>query len=116
MGNKRNSNNSHKTPVGPAELDHSYFSPIEVIVNGNFDRAFKIFRSAVEAEGILALYKEKQSYEKPSDKKRRKHNESCRRVMENEMKQKKMLSGEYEKEKLKKQKKKDKRQREQENE
>lgn len=90
----------------PPEMDHSYFSPIEVQVDGNFERAFKIFRSIVQAEGILALYKEKQSYEKPSEKKRRKHNESCRRVLEAEMKQKKILSGEYEKEKLKKLKKK----------
>jgi ribosomal protein S21 len=87
---------------GPPEMDFSYFSPIEVKVNNNFDKAFKQFRTLVQSEGILALYKEKQSYEKPSVKKRRKHSESLRKVMEAETKHKKVVSGEYEKEKAKK--------------
>ena len=108
------SNNIKKTS-GPPEMDWSYFSPIEVKVYGNFDKAFKNFRALVQSEKILSLYKEKQSYEKPSEKKRRKHIESIRRTIENEIKQKKILSGEYEKEKVKKQLKKEKRKREREN-
>jgi len=98
--------------AGPPEFDWSYFSPIEVKVYGNFDRAFKNFRMLVQSEKILSLYKEKQSYEKPSDKKRRKLNESIQKTLEAEMKQKKILSGEYEKEKVKKQAQKEKRRRE----
>jgi ribosomal protein S21 len=105
--------NSAATPsAGPPEMDWSHFSPIEVKVFGNFDRAFKNFRMLVQSEKILSLYKEKQSYEKPSEKKRRKHAESLKRVHELEMKQKKILSGEYEKEKVKKQAQKEKRRRE----
>lgn len=93
---------------GPEEFDFSYFSPIQVKVFNNFDKAFKNFRSLVQSEKILSLYKEKQSYEKPSEKRRRKHAENLKRCFENEMKQQKILSGEYEKEKLKKQQKKEK--------
>lgn len=65
----------------PVQAEH-----LEVQVFGNFDKAFKIFRSLVQKERILSLYKEKQSYEKPSDKKRRKRNEMRRKLLELEMK------------------------------
>lgn len=108
---------SNKTKVvhtrnGPPEMDFSYFSPIEVKVYNNFDRAMKAFRTLVQSEKILSTYKEKQSYEKPSAKKRRKINENIKRCLENEIKQKKILSGEYEREKIKKQALKEKRKKE----
>lgn len=116
---KKDKKNSSKKPiitditkVGPPEMDFSYFSPIEIKVYNNFERAFKAFRTLVQSEKVLSIYKEKQSYEKPSDKKRRKHAENIRRVIDNEIKQKKILSGEYEKEKIKKQELKDKRRKE----
>lgn len=87
----------------PKETDWSYFKPVQIEVFGNFDRAVKNFRSLVQSEKILATYKEKSRYEKPSEKKRRKQSEALQRVFEEEMKQKKILSGEYEKEKVKKQ-------------
>jgi small subunit ribosomal protein S21 len=86
----------------PPEFDYSYFSPLEVKVGNNFDKALKTFRSLVQAEKILSLYKEKQSYEKPSEKRRRKQNDAIKRAFDVEMKQRKILSGEYEKEKAKK--------------
>lgn len=101
-----------KTNCGPPEMDFSYFSPIEVKVYNNFEKAFKGFRTLVQSEKILSIYKEKQSYEKPSAKRRRKHNESIRRILDNEAKLKKILSGEYEREKIKKQALKDKRKKE----
>lgn len=59
--------------------------PLEVKVYGNnFEKAMKAFKALVQKEKILSLYKERQSYEKPSDKKRRKRNESCRKAMETE--------------------------------
>lgn len=84
-------------------IDDLGFSPLEVKVHNNFEKAFKAFRALVQAERLLSLYKEKQAYEKPSDKKRRKRNEMRKRLIELEIKQKKIISGEYEKEKLKKQ-------------
>ena len=57
--------------------------PLEVVVYGNnFDKALRYFRAKVQKERILSLYKEKQSYEKPSNKRRRKRNEMKRKLME----------------------------------
>ena len=76
--------------------------PLEVAVFNNFDRAFKVFRTLVQRERTLSLYKEKQSFEKASDKKRRKRNESRRKQFELEIRNEKILSGEFEKDKIKK--------------
>jgi small subunit ribosomal protein S21 len=60
--------------------------PLEIRVhNGNFDKALRAFRTLVQKERILSTYKEKQKYEKPSDKKRRKRSEAARKRLENEM-------------------------------
>jgi small subunit ribosomal protein S21 len=57
--------------------------PLEVKVYGNnFDKALKAFRAVVQKERILSTYKEKQSYEKPSQKRRRKRNEMKRKLLE----------------------------------
>lgn len=65
------------------------FKPLEVHVrDGNFDRAFKAFRAIVQKERTLSLYKEKQRYEKPSDKRRRKRKEMSRKRLELEFKSK----------------------------
>ena len=58
------------------------FTPLQVQVQNNFDRAMKAFRALVQKDRILSLYKEKQRYEKPSDKKRRKRNESLRKSLD----------------------------------
>ncbi len=65
--------------------------PIEVQVNGNFDRAFRTFRSMVQKERILSLYKEKQTFEKRSDKLRRKRNEARRKLYELEQRRSRPL-------------------------
>jgi len=58
-------------------------TPLEIKVYGNnFERALKAFRALVQKERTLSLYKEKQTYEKSSDKKRRKRNEAKRKAME----------------------------------
>lgn len=89
--------------TAPKEIEADYFKPLQVQVFGNFEKAMKSFRSLVQSEKILSDFKEKSRYEKPSDKKRRKKAEAIQRAYEEEMKMKKILSGEYEKEKAKKQ-------------
>lgn len=75
-------NNSAFAHIEPVQAQH-----LEVKVHhGNFDKAMSAFRSLVQKERILSLYKEKQSYEKPSDKKRRKRNEMKRKLVELDMK------------------------------
>jgi ribosomal protein S21 len=57
--------------------------PLEVVVHGsNFEKAMRFFRSKVQKERVISLYKEKQTYEKPSDKKRRKRSEMRRKMLE----------------------------------
>ena len=80
--NKRNKRNFKKAPrggettpvalvsdkpvVGPGDAIQA--QPLEVKVYGNnFDKALRAFRALVQKERILSSYKEKQSYEKPSD-------------------------------------------------
>lgn len=66
-----------------AHIEPVQAQPLEVIVYGNnFDKAMRFFRAKVQKERILSLYKEKQSYEKPSDKRRRKRNEMKRKLFE----------------------------------
>jgi|SRR5271166_488365 len=100
--NKANYNPPQTNNAGPPEMDWDHFSPIEIKVFGNFDKAFKMFRTLVQAEKVLSIFKQKQAYEKPSEKKRRKSAEAQKRSIEYENKMKKIKSGEYEKEKAKK--------------
>jgi len=67
--------------IEPVQAQH-----LEVKVFGSFDKAMRAFRALVQKERILSLYKEKQSYEKPSDKNRRKRNEMKRKLLELEVK------------------------------
>jgi ribosomal protein S21 len=70
--------NLPKYATDPPVLAHN----LEVKVYNNFDKAIKAFRALVQKERILSIYKEKQSYEKPSVKRRRKRNEMKRKIME----------------------------------
>ena len=90
--NRKNRKNFKKAPkggeivaenpkLGPGEAIQA--QPLEVKVYGNnFDKALRAFRALVQKERILSTYKEKQAYEKPSDKRRRKRNESKRKLLE----------------------------------
>ena len=92
--NKRFKKNPKKAPKGgeskPVEVNDKYAhieavqaQPLEVkVYNNNFDKALRAFRALVQKERILSTYKEKQSYEKPSDKRRRKRNEMKRKRQE----------------------------------
>lgn len=69
------------------------FKPIEVTVRGDskesFESAVRIFKALVQKEKVLSLYKEKQSYEKPSVKRRRKRKEAEEKRFIADLKQKK---------------------------
>jgi small subunit ribosomal protein S21 len=83
---------------------------LEITVNnGNFDDAFRKFKTAVQAEGIIADYKAKQAYEKPSERKRRKTREAEERRLLMASREVLIASGEWEKrQKRKEQKRQDK--------
>ena len=49
---------------------------VKILVrNGNLEQAMRVLKKKVQKEGIIKLYKDKQYYEKPSAKKRRKKKE-----------------------------------------
>lgn len=66
-----------------AHIEAVQAEPLQVMVYGNnFEKALRAFRALVQKERVLSTYKERQTYEKPSDKRRRKRNESIRKKME----------------------------------
>jgi ribosomal protein S21 len=73
------SDNNNK--IGPGEAIQA--KPLEVMVHGNnFDKALRTFRALVQKERIISTFKDRQSFEKRSDKRRRKINESKRKQLE----------------------------------
>lgn len=90
--------------VGPGE--EVVVKHLEIIVqNGNFEDAFRRFKTAVQNEGIIATYKSKQAYEKPSEKKRRKSREAHERQLLMASREALMATGEWEKRQKKKEQK-----------
>jgi small subunit ribosomal protein S21 len=71
-----------------AHIEPVFAKPLEVKVVDNFDRAFKAFRAIVQKEKVISNFKQKQTYEKPSDRKRRKRSERARKLKELEFKEK----------------------------
>lgn len=88
------------------EVHEMGFRPLEVTVRGdNLEDAVRRFRTLVQSDGLLLRLKERERYEKPSDKKRRKSREAQRRAHQLEMMEKMIISGEWDKRQEKKEKK-----------
>ena len=81
------------------------FKPLQVEVRSSsredFEYAMKLFKNLVQRENVISDYKERQSYEKPSDKKRRKRREAEEKRFTADAKQK-IISGEEKRVKQKK--------------
>ncbi len=89
-----------------AEIQDLGFRPLEVTVRGdNVDDAIRRFRMLVQADGLLLRLKEREHYEKPSDKNRRKSREAQRRIKMQDMMDKLIATGEWDKRQEKKEKK-----------
>jgi len=80
--NKKNNKKGGESKIKDSNVEPVQAIPLQVKVHNNFDRAFKAFRALVQKERILSIYKEKQRYEKPSDRKRRKKNEAKRKMLD----------------------------------
>jgi len=76
--------------------------PLQIIVNHSFEDAVRKFKSLFQKEKIANRVKEKQAFEKPSDKKRRKQRESEERRVVMEQREELIRSGEWEKRQAKK--------------
>lgn len=77
--------------------DKLKFKPLEVKVGSNFEEAFRRFKSAFQRERIIGQLKEKEGYEKPSEKKRRKSREARERRLMLDARDKMIVSGEWDK-------------------
>lgn len=85
-------------PTKVSFCDSVVIKPLEVeVYNNNFEDAFRRFKSAVQAEGIVAKVKERGSYEKPSVRRRRKKKEAAERKFLMELREQQIASGEWEK-------------------
>lgn len=87
---------------GPAEVDFDKIRPIEIVVDGDFDFAVKKFKALFQKEKVIGRLKEKATYEKPSDKKRRKQKEAAERRYLTDMRERLMASGEWDRRQKKK--------------
>lgn len=76
--------------------------PLQIFVNGSFEGAVQKFKSLFQKEKVIAKYKEKQAYEKPSEKKRRKQREAEERRLVTAKREELIASGEWEKRQAKK--------------
>lgn len=92
--------------INDVKNDDLRFKPLQIEVTGSPEDAIRKFKVLVQRDGVLSKFKEKQSYEKPSDKKRRKMREATERRLATERRNELIQSGEWEKRYLKRQQKK----------
>lgn len=83
-----------------------HFSPLEVqVINNNFESAFREFKLRVQKSKILGEIKKRRSYEKPSEKNRRKQREHIERARLAMLMESQMKTGEWQKKQKEKEKK-----------
>jgi small subunit ribosomal protein S21 len=78
---------------------------LEVKVIGDFDESVRRFKTYFQRERIVGQLKEREAFEKPSDKKRRKQREARQRALMLDARAKMIENGEWEKHKSNKEKK-----------
>ncbi len=83
------------TAPPPYEEYSDEFSPLQVEITGSFDEGLRRFKSLVQRSKILTQYKEKQSYEKPSEKRRRQRRDRDERRRITAIREKMMATGEW---------------------
>lgn len=100
-----------KNTSGPATDYLDYFKPLQVTVRSgsrdDFDYAARAFKAKVQKEKVISNFKERQFFEKPSDKKRRKRREAEEKRFSMEAKQRLIDSGEWDKRQKRKERRKE---------
>ena len=74
----------------------NYFKPLEIEVRSSLEEALKHFKSLVQKEKIIADFKERQQYTKPSVKRKQKHKKALQRQKLALLRESQFLSGEWE--------------------
>ena len=95
----------HVTPAPHIGSDAIQAKPLEIKVTGNFEEASRRFKTLVQAEGIIAEFKQRQTYEKPTEKKRRKRREAKEHRMMLAAREKMIASGEWDRKQKRKEQK-----------
>lgn len=90
------------TAPPPYEEYSEHFSPLQVEISGSFEDGLRRFKSLVQRSKILTLHKEKQSYEKPSEKRRRQKRELAERNRLALIREKLVATGEWDRRQKKK--------------
>ena len=81
-------------------------TPLEVKVeNGNFEDAFRKFKVIFQKERVVGQLKEREAFEKPSEKKRRKRRQAYERQLMIDARERMMKSGEWDRRQKRRQKK-----------
>lgn len=87
-----------KNSIQNSNEEELVFKHLEIpVINGNFEDAFRKFKTLVQNEGIIATYKARQAYEKPSERERRKRREAEERRLLTAAREAQILSGEWDK-------------------
>ena len=79
------------------DLRPAVVRPLEVVVDGGFEDAFRKFKAMFQNEKVVSEIKKREFYEKPSEKKRRKKREALERKWFLELREKMIKNGEWEK-------------------
>ena len=61
---------------------------MEVLVDNNIEKAMKVLKRKLIKEGLFKELKSRRYYEKPSERRKRKHKESIKKIRKEEMRQK----------------------------
>ena len=73
---------------GGDRYDRPRAQAMEVIVENNVEKAMKVLKRKLIKEGLFKELKSRRYYEKPSEKKKRKHKESVKKIRKEEARQK----------------------------
>ncbi len=80
------------TKVTPQTADKLKEDALEVKVDHNVEKAMKVLKRKLIKEGLFKELKSRRYYEKPSEKKKRKHKESLKKLRKEEARRKKFQS------------------------
>jgi small subunit ribosomal protein S21 len=100
-----------KVPTPFEELESFEYLEVKINHPDDFERALKNWKAAVQKSGVLNDFRAHTYYEKPSDKKRRKKREMIENLRITEMREKQILSGEWDKRRKRREKRREERRR-----
>ena len=85
----RSKGNMQTTSQSLPQTEKPKLGAMEVFVEHNIEKAMKILKRKLIKEGLFKELKSRRYYEKPSERKKRKHKESLKKARKEEARQKK---------------------------